>query len=93
MKLYKYITILVLFIMVGCSDDAAESSIADEFDGTKQTQGEITERPTEEPSKEPQESQGALGHFAGQVDLAKQAGKMEEESERKKQESQDKALE
>ena len=73
MKLLSNIMMLSVFLLAGCSGDEASPA------KTQATAQENKETETTE-------DKGALGHYAGQVDLAREAKRLQEEADKKQKE-------
>jgi len=73
MKLFNYIVMASFFMVAGCSGDEASP---------EKTQTTAQEDKETETTK----SEGALGHFSGQVGLATEAKRQQEEADKKRKE-------
>ena len=77
MRLYKFMMILSLFVVAGCSGDEANEA---------KNQSTNTQPVEQAAGQVAPEAKGALGNYAGQVELAREAKKMQEEADRKRKE-------
>jgi hypothetical protein len=74
MKFSRYLIIVSFFMIAGCSDD--KSSAAKTQPASQENSG-----------TKAKESKGALGHYVGQVESAKEAKRMQEEADKKRREA------